>query len=76
MVIDNGHSFRPIIRPPKNDTPLVVDSNGMEAGAIAPERLQAVAGRHGKVPDRASLVHLNELSQRNPGDCCKPAAAS
>ena len=44
MVIGDGDIGRAIRGPTEHDAPLVVDPNGVEAGEIAPEGFEAVAG--------------------------------
>ena len=44
MVIGDGDIGRAIRGPTEQDAPLVVDPNGVEAGEIAPEGFEAVAG--------------------------------
>lgn len=56
IVIDNSHLPRSIIRPPEDETPLVVDSDGMKACAVALEWFQAIAERYGEVPERVRLI--------------------
>ncbi len=75
MIIHDGHLGRSIVGPPKNDAPLVIDPNGVQARQIASERFQTVAGRNGKVAEDAGLIHLDQLSQRDPGYGRETAAA-
>ena len=76
MIVHDGHLGRPISGPSENDAPLVIDPNGVKARQIAPERFRTVAGRNGKVAEDASLIHLDRLSQRDPGHGREAAAAS
>ena len=75
MIIYDGRLGRSFFGPPKNDAPLVIDPNGVQARQIASERFQTVAGWNGKVAEDASLVHLDQLSQRDPGHGRETAAA-
>ena len=65
MVIDDGYPSSPRIRPLENDTPLVVDPDGMEAGELAFEGFQAISWRHFQVVQRYRLIQLDELTQRH-----------
>jgi hypothetical protein len=51
------------ILPPKADAPLLVDANTVLAGAIAPELLQSIAGRHAEVVELLGRVHRHKLAQ-------------
>ncbi len=46
MIIDDRHLFRPGIRPPEDDAPLVVDTNGMETREPPAQSFKPVAGPH------------------------------
>ena len=37
MVVYNGHPFRPVIGPPKDDAPLVVNPNRVKTRQVASE---------------------------------------
>ena len=76
MMVHDGHLGRPISGPSESDAPLVIDPDGVKARQIAPERFQTVAGRNGKVAEDASLIHPDQLSQRDPGHGREAAAAS
>ena len=75
MIIDDRHLFRPGIRPPEDDAPLVVDANGMKARKAPAQSFKPVAGRHGKVTESTGLIHLNQFSQRNSRESGKPPVA-
>ena len=75
MIVHDGHLGRSFVGPPENDAPLVIDPNGVQARQIASERFQTVAGRNGKIAEDAGLIHLDQLSQRDPGQGRETAAA-
>ena len=66
MVINNGDSCRSVLCPLKDNTPLIVDANGMKTCQVASQAFQAVSWRNGQVIQGARLIHLNELSQCDP----------
>ena len=65
MIIDYRNVFRPRIRPPEDNAPLVIDANGMKTRTPAAKSFKAVAGRHGKVAECDGLIHLNQFSFRS-----------
>ena len=75
MIVHDGHLGRPILGPPENDAPLVIDPNGAKARQIASERFRTVAGKNGKIAEDAGLIHLDQLSQCNPGQGRETAVA-
>lgn len=52
----------------KANAPLIVDGNRVLAGAIASERMQAVAGRHPEIGDLGGCVHGFKLAHSPAGD--------
>ena len=44
MVIDYGNLFRSGVRPPEDNAPLAVDTDGMETRQVALKRPQTVTG--------------------------------
>ena len=63
MIVNYCNLLRTGIGPAKSDPPLVVDPDGMKAGQITPQRLQAISWRDCQVGERYGLVHLDELAQ-------------
>ena len=63
MIVNYGNLLRAVIRPSENYAPLVVDPDGMKAGQITPQRLQAISWRDCQVGERYGLVHLDELAK-------------
>jgi hypothetical protein len=53
MVIDDGDLPGTVLRPAKDDAPLVVDADGVAAGPVTLEGLQPVPRRDGKVAESA-----------------------
>lgn len=68
MVVHDGHLGGAVLRPSEDDPPLLVDADRMEAGQLAFQGLQAVAGRHGQIGELPGPVHLDQLAQGHPGD--------
>lgn len=56
MIIHDGDLLRSADRPLENDSPLVIDADGMEARKIAFEGFQAVAGWHGHILQCPGLI--------------------
>ena len=54
------------IFPPRADSPLVIDTNTVLAGAIAFELLQAVAGRDAEILELLGGVNDTELPEHQP----------
>jgi hypothetical protein len=65
MVVDNLGLLGAGIRPPENDTPLVVDADRMLATQIALQCLKPVSRRHRKVAQRLGAIELNKLAPSN-----------
>ena len=68
MIIDNGDLRGAGPDPAEDETPLVVDADGVKARAIPAEWFEAVAGRHGEIRKLAGAIHLHELAQGDAGD--------
>lgn len=68
MIVDNRDVSRPRFGPPKHDSPLVVDANGMKPAKIAMKRFQSIAGRNGKVRQLIGSIHLHQLAKGNTSD--------
>lgn len=51
--------------PDEADAPLIVEADAELAGTIAPERLEAVAGRHAQVGERVGRIEDGESPQRD-----------
>jgi hypothetical protein len=66
VIVHDLDIFSAASGPSKADTELVVEANAMLSAAIAPKRLQAIAGRHSKIIQAISLIQLFQLS---PGHC-------
>lgn len=62
MVIHDGDFGRTLIGPAKDDAPLIIDSDGVEAPSVSLERFEAIAGGNGKVGELARLVELGSPS--------------
>ncbi len=62
MIIHDRHLFRSGIGPSEDDTPLVVDANGMKARMPPAQSFQPVTGRDGKVTESTGLIQLNQFS--------------
>lgn len=48
--------------PSEDDSPLVIDSDGVKPKEIASQNFWAVTRRHCQVAENASLVHLDHFS--------------
>ncbi len=57
--------------PTKNYAPLVIDPDRVKPAEISLECFQPIARRNGKVLKPCSSVHLNQLSESDPGDECE-----
>ena len=64
MVICYLHIECVAIFPDKANTPLVVDGNGMLAGTIASQQMQAVAGRHFKIVEACGQINILQTADR------------
>jgi len=53
------------IVPGETDTPLVIDTNTVLTGTIAPEQFEAVTGRHAQILDATALVDHAKFSERD-----------
>ncbi len=73
MVVYDSDLCRSTRSPCKHNAPLVVDSNRVVACTVTSQLLQAIAGRNGKVREKAGLIDLNELPKGNSCNCSKPA---
>ena len=62
MIIANFNIFRVITIPDETNAILVIDADGVLAGAIPFERFKAISGRNGEVVERDGFVELNEFS--------------
>ena len=71
MVIDDGDLFRSGVRPPEDNAPLVVDTDGMETRQVALKGFQTITGGNRDVMEGASLVQLDQLPQGDSGYCVK-----
>lgn len=65
MVIHNFHLMRVFTLPLETNAPLLIDANAMLAGAIAFERLQAVARGQRQIPQRPRAMNLRQLAERH-----------
>ena len=68
MIITDCHLSGTAFGPYKNDPPLVIDADGVGAGKIALQSLQAIARRDGEIHQSAGSIHLNEFTESDPGD--------
>ena len=59
MVINDGDVFRSRVRPPEDNAPLVVDTDGMETRQVALKGFQTITGGNREVMEGASLVQLD-----------------
>lgn len=73
MVIDDLDVLRPAVVPDEAYAPLVVDADAVLAGAVSPERLQAVAGRGGEIAKFDGIVQHLQLTLRHVLDVPKPS---
>jgi hypothetical protein len=53
------------IVPGETDTPLVIDTNTVLTGTVAPKQFKAVTGRHAQILDATTLVDHTKLSERD-----------
>ena len=72
MVIHDGHFFRAGFRPSEDNSPLIVDADGMIALPASVQSLQPVAWRHSHIFQPTGAVHLNKLPQCHSADCRIP----
>src|SRR3954454_271174 len=64
VVIDDPDFVRLAIAPPENDSPLVIDPNGMKSSKIAPQLFEPVRWRNCEVLQPACSVDQLELPLR------------
>ena len=65
MVVDDLHVVGLCVMPPKDKTPLLVDSNAVEAGPTSAKRLEPIARRGPEVSEFVGCVERIELAKRN-----------
>lgn len=68
MVIGDPNFSRSVRSPSENDSPLIVDADGMKAVEGTPEGFKPISRRDGQIGEIPCLVHLNEFSQADPQD--------
>lgn len=73
MVIDDPNLFGPLLCPAKDDTPLLIDPDGMEAVEFPLERFKPVPGWDCEIGKFPGPIHLNEFAKRNSGNRVEPA---
>src|SRR3990172_415140 len=62
VVIHDLHVVGVAFLPAEADPPLVVDPNAVLPGSVPFQRLQLIAGRGGKVPQRSRAMQIEELA--------------
>jgi hypothetical protein len=62
MIVNYFHVFRSCISPPKDDPPLIIDTDRMLTSQITLERLQSIARRDPKVVQSAGAIDLDKLA--------------
>jgi hypothetical protein len=62
MVIYDLDLFRPVVTPPKYDSPLVVYSDRMLADEISAQRFKAISGRCHEVSKDCGVIQLHQFS--------------
>lgn len=72
MVIHNGHLCGSYLRPAEDYSPLVVDTNGMEALPTPMKGFEPVAWRNSQILKPSRMIHLEELAECDTGDGHKP----
>jgi hypothetical protein len=65
MIIDNLDVFGVTCAPDKTETPLIVDTNAVLTGAVALERLKAIAWWNLQVVNRGCRIKNFQLSARD-----------
>jgi hypothetical protein len=65
MVVDYLHILRILTCPPKANSPLIVDTDGILALTLASERLQTIPGRAAKVRHSRGGVDHVKFTQRD-----------
>jgi len=63
MIVNDLNFVRIAILPPEADAPLVVHTNTVLAGAIAPELLQSIPRRHAEIVELLGRIHRHKFSQ-------------
>jgi hypothetical protein len=74
VIVDDANVVGVTIAPRKDDAPLLVDADGMEACQVTGKGLEAIAGRHSEVLQGNSSVQSVELSQGNGSDIGRDGA--
>jgi hypothetical protein len=64
MIVHDLDLLRPLIAPPEDDPPLVVDPDRMLAGEVAAQCFQAVPGRRCKIAKRRGVVQLHKVTPK------------
>ena len=68
MIIHDADFGWPSLRPAENDSPLVIDANGVESAPSATQRFEPVSRWNGHVGKRAGAVELDQPPQPGAGD--------
>ena len=75
MVIHNLDFFRARICPFENDSPLVIDPNGVPTTAPSPESFETVPRRNRQICQESGPVELYQFPCGNPCNGSKAAAS-
>jgi len=63
MIVNDLNFVRIAILPPEADAPLLIHTNTVLAGAIAPELLQAIPRRHAEIVELLGRIHRHKFAQ-------------
>lgn len=72
MVVDDGYLGGAPGGPAKDNPPLIVDPDRMEAGSFTAQRYQPVTRGNREVGKASRPVHLDQLAEGDTCDCGKP----
>src|SRR5262245_2619914 len=64
MVVDDLHLVGTGVRPDEAYAPLVIDPDGMLAGAVAFQRFEPIRRRNAQIVERDGLIEHGDLPQR------------
>ena len=65
MVVSYRHIRRPLFRPTEDDSPLIINADGMPFGTLSFQGLQSIAGRNQKIGEIFGGMQSRKLTGGN-----------
>lgn len=66
MIVHDGDIGGAMVGPAEDDSPLVIDADGVKGFQVAFEGFQTIAGRNFHIVQVSRLIELNELAKGDP----------